>query len=53
LRFGIEGSLALIYGRKIIAMARSPGVEDFVLAVVVISIAGSAWSLYSWMRKSR
>jgi membrane protein YqaA with SNARE-associated domain len=53
LRFAVEGSLALIYGRKIIAMAKSPYVEGFIIALVVISMTGSAWSIYSWIRKSR
>ena len=53
LRFAIEGSLALIYGRRIIAMAKSPYVQGFIIALVVISMAGSAWSIYSWIRKSR
>src|ERR1700761_8728462 len=37
LRFAIEGSLALIYGRSIIRMARSPSVERLIIALVVIS----------------
>jgi membrane protein YqaA with SNARE-associated domain len=53
LRFAIEGSLALIYGRRIIAMAKSPYVQGFIIALVVISMIGSAWSIYSWIRKSR
>jgi membrane protein YqaA with SNARE-associated domain len=53
LRFGIEGALALIYGRRIIAMAQSPYVQGFIIAVVVISMVGSAWSIYSWIKKSR
>jgi membrane protein YqaA with SNARE-associated domain len=53
LRFVIEGSLALIYGRKIIGMARSPYVQGFIVALVVISMVGSAYSIYSWIRKSR
>jgi membrane protein YqaA with SNARE-associated domain len=53
LRFAVEGSLALIYGRKIIQMAQSPYVQDFIIAVVVVSIVGSAWSIYAWVRKSR
>jgi len=53
LRFVIEGSLALIYGRKIIGMARSPYVQGFILALVVISMVGSALSIRSWIRKSR
>lgn len=52
-RFGIEGGLALIYGRGIIHLAESSTVEDFIIALVVISILGSAWSIFSWVRKSR
>lgn len=51
-RFGVEAWLALIYGRRIIAMAQSPYVQGFIIALVVISIAGSAWSIYSWVKKS-
>jgi membrane protein YqaA with SNARE-associated domain len=53
LRFAIEGSLALIYGRRIIGMAESPYVQGFIIALVVISMAGSAYSIYNWVRKSR
>jgi membrane protein YqaA with SNARE-associated domain len=53
LRFVIEGALALIYGRRIIQMARLPAVQDFVIALVAISIAGSVYSVWSWIRSSR
>jgi membrane protein YqaA with SNARE-associated domain len=53
LRFLIEGSLALLYGRRIIAMARSPWVQGFIIALVVISITGSTLSIHGWIRKSR
>jgi membrane protein YqaA with SNARE-associated domain len=53
LRFAIEGSLALIYGRRIIKMAESPYVQGFIIALVVISMVGSALSIYNWIRKSR
>ena len=53
LRFVVEGSLALIYGRRIIAMAESPYVQGFIIALVAISMVGSAWSIYNWVRKSR
>ena len=53
LRFVIEGSLALIYGRRIIRMAQSPYVQGFIIALVVISMLGSALSIYNWIRKSR
>ena len=51
-RFGVEAWLALIYGRRIIEMAQSPYVQGFIIALVVISIAGSAWSIYRWTKKS-
>ncbi|HWF09575.1 MAG TPA: hypothetical protein VG297_13990 [Bryobacteraceae bacterium] len=53
LRFGVEASLALIYGRGIIRLARTPWVENFILVLVVISVAGSVWSLVNLIRKSR
>src|ERR1700691_1008675 len=52
-RFATEGVLARIYGRRIISMAQSPYVERFILVLVVISIIGSAWSIYNWVKKSR
>jgi membrane protein YqaA with SNARE-associated domain len=53
LRFAIEGSLALVYGRGIIRLAQAAWVQRFIIVLVVISIAGSAWSIFSWVRKSR
>ena len=53
LRFSADGVLALIFGRRIIGMAQAPWVERFIIVLVVISIAGSAWSILSWLRKSR
>ena len=53
LRFLIEGSLALIYGRRIIRMAQSPWVQGFIIALVVVSMAGSVLSICNWIRKSR
>jgi membrane protein YqaA with SNARE-associated domain len=52
-RFAVDGSLALIYGRKIVGMAQSPWVQKLILSLVVVSIAGSAWSIAGWVRKSR
>lgn len=53
LRFAIEASLALVYGPRIIQMAQSPTLQKFILTLVVISVVGSAWSIYSWVKKSR
>jgi membrane protein YqaA with SNARE-associated domain len=54
-RFATEGALAMIYGRRIIGMAQSPYVEGFIVALIAVSIAGSAWSIMNWRRdfKSR
>ncbi len=52
-RFAIEGWLALIYGRRIIQLAQSSAVQIFIMVLVAISIAGSAWSIFTWVRKGR
>jgi membrane protein YqaA with SNARE-associated domain len=51
LRFLVDGSLALIFGRGIIRMAQSPYVQGAIIGLVVISMVGSAWSIYNWTRK--
>ncbi|MDQ6676982.1 MAG: hypothetical protein M3Z09_06780 [Acidobacteriota bacterium] len=53
IRFIIEGLLAIRFGPRILKMAQMPSVQHTILALVVVSIAGSAWSLYSLYRKSR
>ncbi len=52
-RFLIEGALAIHFGQRILQMAQAPWVEGLVLLIVVISIGGSAWSIISWIRRSR
>jgi membrane protein YqaA with SNARE-associated domain len=52
-RFAIEGALAMRYGRGIIRMAQSPYVQGFIIALVVISMAGSTISIWRWVQKSR
>lgn len=52
-RFAIEGALAVHYGRWIIKQAESPILEYAVLALIVISIAGSALSIYRMGTKQR
>jgi hypothetical protein len=47
-RFTIEGALAIHYGRWIIRQAESPLFDHFMIALVVISIAGSVFSIYQW-----
>jgi membrane protein YqaA with SNARE-associated domain len=50
LRFGIEGALAIHYGRWIIKQAESPLLEHVMIALIVISISASAYSFYRWRR---
>jgi membrane protein YqaA with SNARE-associated domain len=52
-RFVIEGALAIHYGRWIIRQARSPILEDVMIALIVISIAASMISIYQWTKKSK
>jgi membrane protein YqaA with SNARE-associated domain len=47
-RFAIEGALAIHYGRWIIKQAESPLLEHVMIALIVISIGGSAFSIYGW-----
>jgi membrane protein YqaA with SNARE-associated domain len=52
-RFAVDGSLALIYGRRLIRLAQSPAVVYFILALFVISMVGSGISIARWVRQSR
>ncbi len=52
-RFVIEGALAIHYGRWIIRQARSPILEDVMIALIVISITASLISIYQWSGKNK
>jgi membrane protein YqaA with SNARE-associated domain len=52
-RYFVEGRLAIVYGRRILQMANSPTVHGFILALVVVSIAASAFSIWGWIKKGR
>jgi membrane protein YqaA with SNARE-associated domain len=52
-RFVIEGALAIHYGRWIIRQARSPILEDVMIALIVISIVASVVSIYQWSERSK
>ena len=51
-RFAIEGALAIHYGRWIVRQAQSPVLEYGMLALIAISIAASAFSIYRWTAKT-
>jgi membrane protein YqaA with SNARE-associated domain len=51
-RFGLEGFLALHFGTGILRLAAVPAVQYSVLALVVISIGGSIFSVYRWIQRS-
>jgi membrane protein YqaA with SNARE-associated domain len=46
LRFVIEAALAIHYGRWIIRQARSPLLDHVMIALIVISICATAFSIY-------
>lgn len=52
-RFAIEGLLAVKYGRWILSLAQSPRFKYFIIAVAVLSIGGTAYSIYQWLMRSR
>jgi membrane protein YqaA with SNARE-associated domain len=53
LRFGIEGVLAILFGRRILHWASAPVFEYAVLILIAGSILASVFSVLRWIRKSR
>lgn len=53
IRFSAIGLLAMFYGSFIMRMAKWPAVRWTIVALALISIAGSAWSVFRLFRKSR
>jgi len=53
IRFGVEALLAKRYGSQILKDANTPWVQGIVIAVVVASVAGTAYSLYKWTQTSK
>jgi membrane protein YqaA with SNARE-associated domain len=49
-RFLIEGWLATIYGMRLIDMANSAGFQRVIFGMVLISIAGSVFSIWRWIK---
>jgi len=52
IRFVIEGLLAIKFGPHILKLAEMPVVQHGIEAVVVVSIVGSAWSLFKLFKNS-
>ena len=52
-RFATEGALAIFYGEGILSLAKSPAVEDTVIALIIVALGGSAFSIFRWIRKGR
>ena len=47
----VEGVLAIYYGRWFVSFAQSPAFKDVAIAMLLIAVAGSAYSTYSWIRR--
>lgn len=53
IRFSIEGALAIAYGRRILDLAKNPMLQHVIIGLVVISIIGSIWSIWGWVRRAQ
>ena len=51
-RFFTEGLLAVLVGKKILRWAQSPAMYYTVLGILVLSLVGTGFSLYSWFKHS-
>jgi len=51
-RFAVEGWLAVAYGTAILRFLNSRELEYVIVPLVLISIAGSAFSVYKWIKSS-
>jgi membrane protein YqaA with SNARE-associated domain len=51
-RFAVEGYLGVHYGTHILRFLNSRQMEYVVVPLIVISIAGSAYSIYKWIKSS-
>jgi membrane protein YqaA with SNARE-associated domain len=52
-RFTIEAALAIHYGRWIVRQARSTLLEHIMIALIIISLLGTAASIYKWLAQGR
>ncbi|HEX2523485.1 MAG TPA: hypothetical protein VHP35_15285 [Terriglobia bacterium] len=49
-RFFAEGLLAVLIGKRILRWAQSPAMYYAVLGILVLSLIGTGFSLYSWFK---
>ena len=52
LRFGVEGVLALYFGRRLMAYINSDVLAYFVYALIAIAVVASTWSLIRWLKRN-
>jgi len=52
-RFLVLGALAIRFGRVIIRWANSAAFKNVMIAFTLVCLAGSAYSIYQWIRKAR
>jgi hypothetical protein len=52
-RYAVIGLLARHYGRHLIRIFDSPGFKAFIIGLIVVSVAGSGWTVYKWLRGTR
>jgi membrane protein YqaA with SNARE-associated domain len=52
-RFSLEATLAMYFGRRVIAILNSPVVSYFVYGLIVIALVGSVLSVLKWVKRDR
>lgn len=52
-RFSVDGALAMYFGKRIVGLAESPAVQWFIIALIVVSLGGSAFSVVRWVKRSK
>lgn len=53
IRFTIIGFLAIAFGQRILAIAKAPATTWVMLGFIALCVAGSAYQVYQWIRRSR
>jgi uncharacterized membrane protein YdjX (TVP38/TMEM64 family) len=52
-RFTLVGMLAVFFGTRIIAIAKSPAFEGVVLGILALFIVGSVFSVIKWLKRAK